>query len=91
VKKQRRSPLQHQLQTSTMKPPLIRINSDRSQFVMKQLDRNYNYNEFCSLISVNVDPNERNVFVKAGSIKMYGLHTLDVILLDKVSVLTPWH
>jgi hypothetical protein len=75
-----------------MRPPLIRINSDSSQFVMKQLqDRNYNYNEYCSLPSVNVDPNERNVFIEAGWIKMEGLRTLDVILFDKVSVLTTWH
>jgi hypothetical protein len=71
-----------------MKPPLIRIISDRSQFVTKQLqDRNYNYNEYCSLTSVNVDLNERNMFIEAGWIKMDGLRIHDVILLDKVSVL----
>lgn len=74
-----------------MKPPLIRINSDHSQFVMKTLNRDYNFNRFRSLTSVNVDLNERNVFVEACWTKIDGLRTVDVILLDKVSKLTPWH
>lgn len=74
-----------------MKPPLIRINSDGSQFVMKKLERDYDYNGFRSLTSVSVDLNERNVFVEAGWTKMDGLRTVDVILLDKVRVLAPWH
>ena len=75
-----------------MKPPLIRINSDSSQFVMKKLERDYNdYNEFRKLPSVSVDLNERNVFVEAGWTKMDGLCTVDMILFDKVRVLAPWH
>ena len=83
--------LQKQLQSDAMKPPLIRINSDYSQFVLKTLDRNYDYNQFHCLTSINVDLNERNVFVEAGWTKMDGAHICDMILMDKVSVLTSWH
>ena len=69
-----------------MKPPLIRINSDHSQFVMKTLNKDCNFNQFRRLTSVNIDLNERNVFVEAGSgTKMSELRMVDVILLDKVS------
>ena len=70
-------------------PPLLRINnSEQLQFKMRTLDRNYNFKEFCSLPSVSVDPNERNVFLEAGWMKMDGSrsNTYDVILMDKVCV-----
>ena len=50
------------------------------------LDRNYNFKEFCSLTTVNVDPNEENMFVEAGKIKLDGLEIRDVILMGKVII-----
>ena len=72
-----------QSQRYSTKPPLIRINSE--QFKLRSLDRKYTLKEFCSLPSVNVDPNERNVFVEAGWLKLDSLPICDTILMDKVS------
>ena len=57
---------------------------------MRTLDRNYTLKEFRSLPTVNVDPNERNVLVEAGWIKLDGLPICDTVLIDKVSLVTPY-
>ena len=72
-----------QPQHCSEKPPLIRISSE--QFAMKTLDRNYTFKEFRTLRSVSVDPNERNVFVEVGWLKLDGLKIHDMILMGKVS------
>ena len=51
------------------------------------LEKNCKLSEFRNLPSVTLDPNERNVFVEASKIKVDKVKTIDVILMDMVSII----